>query len=331
MFPRAAPRSPAAPRHNGVGLAVLSAATFGAAGPFAKALLDTGWSPGATALVRIGGAALVLAVPTVVALRRSRPPLHSVRPVVVYGVIAVAGAQVSFFNAMQYLSVGVALLLEYLAPVLLVALAWARSGRPPGVRTVAGAGVSLVGLVLVLDIGGSVDVDIVGVAWGLAAAVCLSAYFLVSANNPEGVSPVALAGGGLVVGGIAIAALGVLGIVPLHVSADPVAVAGMMTSWVVPVMLLVGVSTVVAYLSGIHAAGRLGSRVASFIGLAEVMFAVLFAWLLLGELPAAIQLLGGVCILVGVTLVNGDREDPMTQQQPACKSPTEPLCVQPLG
>lgn len=199
-----------------------------------------------------------------------------------------------------------ALLLEYLAPVLLVGLAWARTRTAPGRRTLVGSVVSMVGLVLVLDIGGAVDVDPIGVVWGLGAAVCLSAYFLLSAKVSDDLPPVLLAGGGLAVGSVAIGLLGVLGVLPLHASTASVELMGRTTSWIVPVVVLVLISSVLAYLTGIVAAGRLGSRVASFVGLTEVLFAVLAAWLLLGQLPVAIQLLGGLCIMAGVALVHGD-------------------------
>lgn len=289
-------------------IALVSAAAFGLSGPFAKALLDAGWSPSAAVLARVGGAAVVLLPLVARALRRRRPDTRSSRIVVAYGIMAVAGTQLFFFSAVQTLSVGVALLLEYLAPVLLVGLAWARTRRPPGPRTLIGSAVSMAGLVLVLDLGGSVDVDPVGVAWGLAAAVCLSGYFLLSARVDESLPPVILAGGGLAVGTLTVATLGVIGVVPLHASAGPVTLLGGSFSWVVPVAVLVGVSTVAAYLTGILAAGRLGSRLASFVGLTEVLFAVAFAWLLLGELPVPIQLLGGLAILVGVALVHRDAD-----------------------
>ena len=66
------------------------------------------------------------------------------------------------------------------------------------------------------------------------------------------------------------------------------------------------VAAALAYLLGTVAARRLGSTVASFVGLTEVLFAVLFAWLLLGELPAPVQLAGGVLIIVGVVAVRGE-------------------------
>ena len=58
-------------RSKGVGLwlALASAATFGSSGPFAKSLLVEGWSSRAIVLLRVTGAGLVLAEPTVLALR----------------------------------------------------------------------------------------------------------------------------------------------------------------------------------------------------------------------------------------------------------------------
>jgi len=44
------------------------------------------------------------------------------------------------------------------------------------------------------------------------------------------------------------------------------------------------------------------------VALLEVLFALLFAWLFLGELPVAVQFVGGALILVGVVLVKlGER------------------------
>ena len=104
---------------TGVGLALLSAATFGTSGSFATALLDAGWTPDAVVIARVSIAAALLAVPTVVALRRSSATLRAATgPTLIYGVAAVGGAQVCFFNAVKYVPVGVALLLEYLGIAL---------------------------------------------------------------------------------------------------------------------------------------------------------------------------------------------------------------------
>jgi len=76
--------------------------------------------------------------------------------------------------------------------------------------------------------------------------------------------------------------------------------AGHAFPWWAPLLALGVVTAAAAYVLGIIGTRILGSRLASFVALTEVLAAVVFAWLLLGELPAPIQLLGGVLILLGV-------------------------------
>ena len=99
---------------------------------------------------------------------------------------------------------------------------------------------------------------------------------------------------------------GGIGILPMTASARPVDFLHHQVSWIVPVLGLSLVAAVIAYVAGIGAARRLGAKLASFIGMAEVLFAIVFAWLLLGQLPSAMQFLGGAFILAGVTLVRVD-------------------------
>jgi drug/metabolite transporter (DMT)-like permease len=73
--------------------------------------------------------------------------------------------------------------------------------------------------------------------------------------------------------------------------------------WFVPVLAMGVVATALAYLLGIASTRMLGSRLASFVALAEVVAALLFGWLLLGQLPDLLQALGGVLVLVGVVVV----------------------------
>jgi hypothetical protein len=86
----------------------------------------------------------------------------------------------------------------------------------------------------------------------------------------------------------------------------PVALAGVSLPWWAAVLELAAIAAATAYVSGILAARVLGAKLASFVGLSEVVFAVLFAWLLLGELPRLVQLLGGLFILAGVIAVRGE-------------------------
>jgi drug/metabolite transporter (DMT)-like permease len=315
-------------RSTGAGLlvALLSAATFATAGPIAKALLDTGWTPGSVVFLRIAGAALVLLVPAVRALGGQWHLLRSGwRQVVAYGVAAVAVPQLAFFYAVQHLSVGVALLLEYLGLVIVVAWQCLVARRLPRRPTVVGIVLALVGLVLVLDLFGGVRVDGIGVMWGLIAAVGLASYFLLSGHAAEQpLPPLALAGGGLVVGAVAFAVLGVSGVLPMAFGSRPVQLAGGSLPWWAAVLELAVIAAATSYVAGIIAARVLGAKLASFVGLSEVLLAVLFAWVLLGELPQPVQLLGGLFILAGVVAVRAEEPHDLHVDGVEQVTPVEP-------
>jgi len=286
---------------SGLGFALVSAVTFGLSGALARGLLDTGWSPGAVVLVRIGLAALVVAPFGVIALRGRWHILRRSAGIVVgYGVLAVAGAQFCYFSAVQHMQVGPALLIEYTAPAAVVIWLWLRQGQRPGAVTLLGAGLAAVGLVLVLDVVSGASVNVPGVLWALAAMVGASAYFLISADESTGIPPMTLAGGGLVVGATALGLLALTGLLPMEANTTAATYAGTEVAWWVPLLALGLVTAAVAYVTGIAAIRRLGSRVASFVALTEVVAGVVWAWVLLDELPRTIQMIGGLLILVGV-------------------------------
>jgi drug/metabolite transporter (DMT)-like permease len=223
---------------------------------------------------------------------------------VAYGVVAVALAQLCYFSAVQYLSIGVALLLEYLAPVLLIGYHWIVRRRRPTTTVLVGAAVSLIGLVFVLDLRGGLTLNPIGVAYGLGAAVCLAAYFVLGEDQgDDSVHPLLLTTAGTGVGGLVIIAAGLFGLLPMTAHIGTTELGGVAVSWWLPALLLVTISAVFAYLTGIVAVRRLGSSVASFVSLSEVIFAVVFAAVLLAQHPSAVQLVGGALVLVGIGVV----------------------------
>ncbi|WP_344009161.1 EamA family transporter [Nocardioides lentus] len=296
---------------SGLAFALVSATVFGLAGPLARGLLDNGWSAGAAVLARIGIAAVVLA-PAAIWVLRGRWALlgANLGVVTVYGLVAVAGIQLAFFYAVTYLEVGVALLIEYTAPVAVVTWMWLRHGQRPGRLTLAGALVAALGLVLVLDVVSGASLDAVGVAWALAAMVGLAVYFVLSASQDNGLPPIVLAEGGLVVGTVVMALAGVVGLVPMTASTAPATYQDVAVPWWLATLGLGVLCAAVAYATGIAAGRRLGSRLASFVGLSEVLAALVFSVLLLAELPGPWQLLGGVLVLAGVLLVRAGEPDP---------------------
>jgi drug/metabolite transporter (DMT)-like permease len=286
-------------------LAVVSALAFSSSGPVVKPLLEAGWSVGAALLVRMGISGLILVPALVLAVRR-RPTLlrRQWRLIVGLGLTGVAGCQIFFFAAMQRMPVAVALLIQYLAPVLLVGLAWIRTRRAPSRMVAAGSIIAVVGLVLVVDIAGA-RFDLLGSLFALAAAVCMGAYFLIAERAGDELPPLALASGGLLTGTALVAVLVGVGILPFAAPVVSVVLSGAEVAWFVPLLWVAGV-TAVGYALGVMAVPRIGSRVASFVGLAEVLFALGFGWLLLGETPAPVQYVGGVLMLAGVVLVRLD-------------------------
>lgn len=299
------------PGLGGLGYALLSAGSFGLSGVLGKGLLETGWTAGAAVLERVTVAAVVLLVPTALALRGRWTSLRRhVWLVVAFGIVPVAGTQFCFFQAVARLPVGIALLLEYTAPVAIIVWLWLRHGHRPSRLTLVGAAVALVGLLLVLDVFSSRSVDPVGVFWALLGMLGAATYFLLGARHTEDLPPIALAGGGMVVGAVGLGLSGLVGLVPMATSTAPAVLRGVDVPWWVDVLALGVVTAAIAYALGIAAARRLGSRLASFVALTEVLFALLFAWLLLGELPRLVQLVGGLVLLAGVVVVKlGEGQD----------------------
>jgi drug/metabolite transporter (DMT)-like permease len=300
--------------------AVASATSFGLSGSLARGLMDAGWSSAAAVVGRLLIGAAVLVPLALVHLRGRWGLLRRNLPLVIaYGLVAVAGCQLAYFNAVAHMQVGVALLIEYTAPVPVVLWMWLRHGQRPGRLTVLGAVLGAAGLVLVLDLLSGVEVDPVGLVWALGAMLGAATYFVLSSvgEGEDALPGTVLAGAGLVIGAVALFGAGLLGVVPLVVSDAPVHFAAMDAPWWVVLGGLGVVTAAIAYVTGIIATRALGSRLASFFALLEVVAAILFAWLLLDELPGAVQVAGGALVLVGIAVVKlGEGRGPGRRTRP---------------
>jgi drug/metabolite transporter (DMT)-like permease len=288
----------------GLAWAVLAAASFGLSGALASGLLDAGWSPAALVLCRMGVGSVALAGPAVVALRGRWGLLRTNAGfLVAFGFVAVAGCQFAYFNAIEHLPVAVAILVEYAAPVAVMAWLWVRHHQVPSRVTLAGAVIAIAGLLLVLDVFSVGSVDGIGVLWALGGMVGCAFFFVVSAGEDNGLPPIVLAAAGLTVGTAVLGVAGLVGLVDLSASTGDATYDQLHVVWWLPVLGLGVITAALSYVSGILASRALGARVASFVALLEVLFSVIFAWLLLGQLPGVIQLLGGVLLLGGVIVV----------------------------
>ncbi|WP_406636822.1 EamA family transporter [Amycolatopsis sp. WGS_07] len=287
------------------GLSLLSWTLFASSGPLAKAVLDAGWSPAAVTAVRIGLAAVLLAPGVALlrprALRFRRDELWLPLG---YGLLGVAGVQLFFFVAVSRVPVAVAMVLVNLSPVL-VAL-WVRVVRRTrlAARVWLGIALAIAGLVLIAGLGPGVKLDVLGIAAGLASAVCSAGYFLLGERGARRHDPLGMTAAGLTIG--AVATIAVSPLWTLEAASGPVTL-GTAT---VPVWLALGVlavfGTVLPYLAGLHALGGLPVALAGVLALAEPLVAAVLAWVLLGQELGAGQLIGVGMLLVGGVVVSVD-------------------------
>ncbi|MEH0421727.1 EamA family transporter [Streptomyces sp. B21-083] len=284
----------------GLGLALVSAVAFGGSGVAAKPLIEAGLDPLHVVWLRVTGAALVM-LPLAVrhrALVRRRPALLAG-----FGLLAVAGVQACYFAAISRIPVGVALLVEYLAPALV--LGWVRFVQRRPVTRAAALGVVLAvgGLASVVEIWSGLGFDAVGLLLAVAAACCQVGYFVLSDQGSdagdEAPDPLGVIAYGLLVGALVLTVVArpwrmdwsvLAG--TAHMNGTPVA-AELLLGWIVLV------ATVVAYVTGVLAVRRLSPQVAGVVACLEAVIATVLAWVLLGEHLSAPQIAGGAVVLMG--------------------------------
>jgi drug/metabolite transporter (DMT)-like permease len=215
----------------------------------------------------------------------------------------------------HHLSVGIALMIEYSGTLLVVGWQWLTTRKRPHALTGVGAILAVLGLTFALGLWHDARVNGVGVLWALGAAVGLAVYFVMSSRVESTLPPLVTAAGGLLLGAGALGIAAAVGALPLHASRGDVILAHTQVSWLVPALGLSLIAAALAYVTGIMAAQRLGATVASFVGLGEVLSAVAFAWLLLGQHLRWSQLIGGALVVAGIALVRLDTlRDPVTSE-----------------
>ncbi|WP_263636451.1 EamA family transporter [Streptomyces sp. CoH27] len=284
----------------GLGLALASALAFGGSGVAAKPLIEAGLDPLHVVWLRVTGAALVM-LPFAVrhrSLLRRRPALLAG-----FGLLAVAGVQACYFAALSRIPVGVALLIEYLAPALV--LGWVRFVQRRPVSRAAALGVILAagGLACVVEVWSGLSFDALGLLLALGAACCQVGYFVLADHGgdagEEAPDPLGVTAYGLLVGTAVLTVVArpwsmrwsvLTGSADLNGTALPAAA---LLAWIVLV------ATVVAYVTGVLSVRRLSPQVAGVVACLEAVIATVLAWVLLGEHLSAPQIIGGAVVLVG--------------------------------
>ncbi|HEY3482809.1 MAG TPA: EamA family transporter, partial [Streptomyces sp.] len=190
-------------RNRGLGLALLSAFAFGGSGVAAKPLIEAGLDPLHVVWMRVAGAALIL-LP--VALRHRALPRRKPGLLIGFGVLGIAGCQALYFVAISRIPVGVAILVEFLGPALL--LGWVRFVQRRAVTRAAALGVVLAvaGMACVVEIWSGLAFNPLGLLFAFGAACCQVAYFVLAdhgsdaADGDSAPEPIAVIAYGLLVG-----------------------------------------------------------------------------------------------------------------------------------
>jgi len=296
---------------RGYVLYVTAALFFAINGTVSKTLLLDGLDPARLSQLRVTGAFLILAVfvaitkPGALRLRR-----RDIVPLLVYGIAGVAMTQYLYFVALQYLPVGVALLIEFTAPIL-VAL-WFRFGyREPTRATVwLALVIALLGLSLVAQVWQGFTLNPIGVLAAAGAAVALAIYYVLGdreVREPEPRDPVSLTMWGFGFASLFWVVAQPWWSYPWATFGGDAQLAGSsLHIWVMATWLVV-LGTIVPFWLVVVALKYLRASQASTVGLTEPLLAILIAWVVLGESLTWIQIIGGALILSGVVIAERSR------------------------
>ena len=297
---------------RGVVFASVAAFLFALNGSVSKTVLESGLSSLRLVELRSLGAALCF----MVAVLLIRPRSMRVRPrelafLAVAGVVGIGLVQWLYFVAIARLPVGIALLLEYLAPVLVVV--WVRFVRhePVRPRIWAALVLSVTGLVVVAQAWQGLRLDGLGILAGLGAAASLAAYYLTSERGLGRRDPLSLAAYTFTAAAIFWSVLQPWWTFPWGDLTRAVALPGPLPESDVPAYLLVlwvvVLGTVVPYGLILLALRSLGSARTGLLGMAEPVLAAAVAYVVLGEALSPVQLLGGAVVLTGIVLAETAR------------------------
>ncbi|MGH2935642.1 MAG: EamA family transporter [Gaiellaceae bacterium] len=302
------------PRRPVVGYTmVLGAATlFGVNGAVSKVVLTSGLSSLRLTEARSAGACIAL---TAIALARSPASLRVRRRelpwLALFGVVGVAFVQLFYFLAIHRLPVGIALLIQYIGPVL-VAI-WARTMGHEQVRRRIwlALALSLTGLSLMVRLWSGMSLDGLGVVFALVAAVVFAVYLLLAEHQVGSHEPIPLLAWGFFFATLFWTVTQPWWSFPTAAVAKTVTLQGHLASLHLPVWALV--LWVVVLGSAVPFAlivGAMRHLTATRVGIAamlEPVVAALVAWIWLRESLGAAQVAGGAVVLAGIGLAQTAR------------------------
>jgi drug/metabolite transporter (DMT)-like permease len=294
-------------------LMVLSAATLWAVnGTVSKAILSSGLSSLRLAEVRsaggVVGLGLVLALTRPNSLRVTRRELPFLA---VFGIVGLGLVQWFYFLAIHRLEIGIALLIQYIAPVLVALYARFVRKEPVRRRIWAALILALGGLSLVVDVWGGLSLDGFGVAASLGAAVTFALYILLAERAVGGRDPLSLLWWGFAFASLFWAVLEPWWSFPAGLVDDRVELEGSVLSTDLPVWLLmltmIVVGTIVPFGLLVGALRHIAATRVAIAATWEPVAGALVAYAWLGESLSVVEVAGGLLVLGGILLAQTAR------------------------
>ncbi|KAA1424585.1 EamA family transporter [Mumia zhuanghuii] len=279
-----------------------------------RVVMRAGIDPALLTTLRTTGAALLFVAFALVADRSALrvPRGRELALLLLLGVVGVAGVQWTYNIAIDRIPVGMALLLEYLAPVLVVL--WARFVQKQDVRRTMWLAIALTlaGLALVAQITEGLAFDGVGMLAGLGAAVCFAVYFLVGEQGVRDADPVRV-----MVWAFTFAALAMNVVSPVWTTPDlstPANLLGALDAYEVPLWLalawVVVLGTLTPFFMELSALQYLPATVVTMVATLEPVGAAALGWAWFGESLNAVQVVGGLLVVAGIALAQLSRTAP---------------------
>ena len=278
----------------------------------AKLAMESGLSAWRLTQIRTFGAFLVLFTYVYIKNKRSLKIKTNELPIlIVFGVFGFAAVNLLYFLAIQRLNVGIALIIEFTAPIW-IAL-WMRYIQKKLVSKLMwwGLVIGLTGLVLIAQVWRGLTLDGLGVLFAVLDAFALTIYFLVGEKLVGVKSSEATMAWGLGISSAFFAIIQPWWTFPFEKMGSVVDLTGRLSGISLPAFFLVlwviVFGTAIPYFLVLNGLRGLSAATTSSIGMLEPVFGGIFAWIFLYEKLNFTQTLGVVVVLVGIYLANRAR------------------------
>ena len=226
-----------------------------------------------------------------------------------YGVFGYAMVQLGYFIGISRgVPLSLVLIIEFTAPIWIVL--WIKFVRKSVVAKDMWVAIalSLLGLILVAKVWQGFSFDLIGSFGALGAALALAVYFLMSQSQGTKRSAQAMVVWGMGVAGLFWSLVLPIWNFPTAIFTTEINLQGRFSDYSAPGWLLIAYviifGTLVPYLFVVGGIRRLSASTSSVIGMLEPVLAGAFAWIWLSQSWTAIQLFGGLIVLIGIYIAD---------------------------